>query len=129
MRKLIITGMAVAMLAIPTVASADKPVSIPSAHDNAVHNSNANDNACWGQDRSFYASEQFFGGDMDIKQSFDRLWAASVSSAPRGSRSSALVVPAAPRNERGWLRLARYFLRKQKACLTARAYAAAGRSY
>jgi hypothetical protein len=71
MRKLIITGMAVAMLAIPTVASADKPVSIPSAHDNAVHNSNANDNACWGQDRSFYASEQFFGGDMDIKQSFD----------------------------------------------------------
>jgi hypothetical protein len=31
---------------------------------------NANPNACWGQDRSFYASEQFFGGNMDIKQSF-----------------------------------------------------------
>jgi hypothetical protein len=27
-------------------------------------------NACWGQDCSFYASEQFFGGNMDIKQSF-----------------------------------------------------------
>jgi hypothetical protein len=35
-----------------------------------VHNPNANPNACWGQDRSFYASENFFGANMDIKQSF-----------------------------------------------------------
>jgi hypothetical protein len=73
MRKLVITGMAVAMLAIPTVASAAKPTSDDGngGRAAATHNVNANDNACWGQDRSFYASEQFFGGDMDIKQSFD----------------------------------------------------------
>jgi hypothetical protein len=34
------------------------------------NNTNANPNACWGQDRSFYASEKYFGDKMDIKQSF-----------------------------------------------------------
>ena len=37
-----------------------------------MHNTNANPNAVWGQDRSFYASEGFFGGNMDIKQSFPK---------------------------------------------------------
>lgn len=36
----------------------------------AVKNENANSNACWGQDRSFYASQGFFPENMDIKQSF-----------------------------------------------------------
>jgi len=42
----------------------------------AVKNENANSNACWGQDRAFYASAGFFKdpitgkGNMDIKQSF-----------------------------------------------------------
>ena len=36
----------------------------------AVKNPNANANACWGQDRSFYASQGFFADNMDIKQSF-----------------------------------------------------------
>ena len=36
----------------------------------AVKNDNANGNACWGQDRSFYASQGFFPENMDIKQSF-----------------------------------------------------------
>ena len=36
----------------------------------AQNNPNANANACWGQDRSFYASEGFFPENMDIKQSF-----------------------------------------------------------
>ncbi len=35
-----------------------------------VNNPNANGNACWGQDRSFYASSSFFPENMDIKQSF-----------------------------------------------------------
>jgi cytochrome c556 len=70
MRKLVITGMAVAMLAIPAVASADKPESVSNPHAASVNNTNANSNACWGQDRSFYASETFFADNMDIKQSF-----------------------------------------------------------
>ncbi len=36
----------------------------------AVKNPNANSNACWGMDRSFYASQGFFPENMDIKQSF-----------------------------------------------------------
>ena len=35
-----------------------------------VKNENANPNACWGMDRSFYASQKFFPQNMDIKQSF-----------------------------------------------------------
>lgn len=35
-----------------------------------VKNANANQNACWGQDRSYYASQGFFPANMDIKQSF-----------------------------------------------------------
>ncbi len=38
-------------------------------HNASVNNTNANPNACWGQDRSFYASEGFFAENMDIKQS------------------------------------------------------------
>ena len=51
-------------------AFAAKPVAIPGTTGAAVNNSNANPNACWGQDRSFYASEGFFPENMDIKQSF-----------------------------------------------------------
>ena len=36
----------------------------------AVNNPNADANACWGMDRSFYASEGYFPENMDIKQSF-----------------------------------------------------------
>jgi hypothetical protein len=38
-----------------------------------VKNENANPNACWGMDRSFYADGSAFkdaGGNMDIKRSF-----------------------------------------------------------
>jgi hypothetical protein len=54
--------------AVPALA--DKPGEVSNPHAASVNNTNANANACWGQDRSFYASEQFFGGNMDIKQSF-----------------------------------------------------------
>jgi hypothetical protein len=58
---------AVASLCFAGVAVAPGLATQPGA---AVHNENANANACWGQDRSFYASEKFFGDNMDIKQSF-----------------------------------------------------------
>ena len=38
-----------------------------------IKNENANSNACWGQDRAFYADGSAFkdaGGNMDIKRSF-----------------------------------------------------------
>ena len=72
MRKLIITGMAVAMLAVPSAAMADKPTSEGGGSAIGVHNSNANENAVWGQDRSFYTSGdgEFFTGNKDLKQSF-----------------------------------------------------------
>jgi hypothetical protein len=70
MRKLFIIAAALVALAVPTVALAGAPSEISNPHAASVNNTNANPNACWGQDRSFYASEQFFGGNMDIKQSF-----------------------------------------------------------
>jgi hypothetical protein len=42
---------------------------VENPHGKSVNNTNANSNACWGQDRSFYASEQFFRATMEIKQS------------------------------------------------------------
>jgi hypothetical protein len=73
MKRFVTTALAVFSLAgfsaLP--AWATPPTSDPgNGHEAAVHNTNANPNACWGQDRSFYASESFFGGSMDIKQSF-----------------------------------------------------------
>jgi hypothetical protein len=64
--------MAIAMLAVPTAAMADKPASDDGNGGTiaATHNTKVNENAVWGQDRSFYASTKFFGGNMDIKQSF-----------------------------------------------------------
>ena len=70
MRKLIIIALSLAALAAPTAAVAAPPGELSNPHAASVNNTNANSNACWGQDRSFYASEQFFGGSMDIKQSF-----------------------------------------------------------
>jgi hypothetical protein len=35
-----------------------------------VKNPNANANACWGQDRSFYASTHFFPKNQSLNQSF-----------------------------------------------------------
>jgi hypothetical protein len=70
MRKLLIIAASFAALVVPTTALAAAPGAIPNPHGNAVNNTNANPNACWGQDRSFYASERFFAGNMDIKQSF-----------------------------------------------------------
>jgi hypothetical protein len=49
---------------------AAQPGEIDNPHGKSVNNTNANPNACWGQDRSFYASEGFFPNNMDIKQSF-----------------------------------------------------------
>jgi hypothetical protein len=70
-KKFFITAGALVALAVPSAALAAQPVEIPgNGHEAAVHNSNANPNAVWGQDRSFYASEKFFGANMDIKQSF-----------------------------------------------------------
>lgn len=68
MKKMIIGMAAVALLVAGNAVAAT-----PGA---AVKNENANPNACWGQDRSFYASSGFFKdpdtgkGNMDIKQSF-----------------------------------------------------------
>jgi len=71
MRKLIIIAASFAALVVPTAALAGKPVADPgNGHEAAVHNTNANPNAVWGQDRSYYASTKFFGANMDIKQSF-----------------------------------------------------------
>ena len=76
MKKLVITALAAFSLAgfaaVPALAA--PPASDPgNGHVAAVHNTNANPNACWGQDRSFYASldeSVFASGNMDIKQSF-----------------------------------------------------------
>jgi hypothetical protein len=65
MKKLITTTLV--CLSVAGAAAGSGLATIPGA---AVHNPNANPNACWGQDRSFYASENFFGANMDIKQSF-----------------------------------------------------------
>jgi cytochrome c556 len=68
--KLFLIAGAVAALVVPSAALAAKPGEIYNAHTASVNNTNANPNAVWGQDRSFYASEKFFGANMDIKQSF-----------------------------------------------------------
>jgi hypothetical protein len=73
MKKFMTTALAVFSLAgfaaLPAVA--DKPGEVYNPHAASVNNTNANPNACWGQDRSFYTSEGFFtSGNMDIKQSF-----------------------------------------------------------
>jgi len=65
MRKLVITAASIAALVVPTAAMA-----APLKPGAEVHNENANANAGWGQDRSFYASQKYFEGNMDIKQSF-----------------------------------------------------------
>lgn len=36
----------------------------------AVKNPNANPNACWGMDRSFYTSSHFFPENQSLNQSF-----------------------------------------------------------
>jgi hypothetical protein len=73
MKKFVTTALAVFSLAgfsaLPALA--DQPGEVYNPHAASVNNTNANPNACWGQDRSYYASESFFGGNMDIKQSFD----------------------------------------------------------
>ena len=72
MKKLITTALVcltvAGVVAAPSFAA--KPGEVSNPHAASVNNTNANPNACWGQDRSFYASESFFGGSMDIKQSF-----------------------------------------------------------
>jgi hypothetical protein len=70
MRKLIIIAASLAALAVPTAAMAAAPGESYDPHAASANNTNANANAGWGQDRSFYASEKFFVGNMDIKQSF-----------------------------------------------------------
>ncbi len=64
-KKLEFAGAASAIMLISFVGVAF--AKIPGA---AVKNPNANTNACWGMDRSFYASAGFFPDNMDIKQSF-----------------------------------------------------------
>jgi hypothetical protein len=74
MKKFITTALAVFSLAgfAALPALADPPGEVYNEHSASVNNTNANPNACWGQDRSFYASEGFFAsGNMDIKQSFN----------------------------------------------------------
>ena len=65
MRKLITTT-----LVCLSVAGVTAPPTLAVQPGTAAHNPNANANACWGMDRSYYASEKFFGDNMDIKQSF-----------------------------------------------------------
>ncbi len=64
MNKYIISVLALVALVLAVTPSF---AAVPGA---AVKNPNANSNACWGMDRSFYASDKFFPQNMDIKQSF-----------------------------------------------------------
>jgi hypothetical protein len=72
LKKLITTALVCLSVAGVTAAPslAAKPGELSNPHAASVNNTNANPNACWGQDRSFYASENFFADNMDIKQSF-----------------------------------------------------------
>jgi hypothetical protein len=74
MRKLIIIAASLAALAVPTAAMAAAPGESYNPHAASVNNTNANANAGWGQDRSFYASggarENLGWDNLDIKQSF-----------------------------------------------------------
>jgi hypothetical protein len=73
--KKLITTMLVCLSVAGVVAApsfAAKPGEVSDSHAASVNNTNANSNACWGQDRSFYASEGFFPANMDIKQSFPK---------------------------------------------------------
>ena len=65
MKKLITT--ALVCVSVASVVATPALAVQPGAE---VKNPNANSNACWGQDRSFYASDSFFPENMDIKQSF-----------------------------------------------------------
>lgn len=82
-----ITAAAFGSIAAPALAVA------PGAE---VKNPNANANACWGMDRSFYADGSAFkdaGGNMDIKRSFGggdvggelQAWVATYC-APHGNQ-------------------------------------------
>ncbi len=66
MKKFLI-GTAAAAIMLSTFAGAAFAAPLPGA---AVKNDNANANACWGMDRSYYASQGYFPENMDIKQSF-----------------------------------------------------------
>ena len=72
MRKLIIIAASLLVLAVPATGMAAPPGEVSNAHAKSVNNTNSNKNACWGQDRSFYASasDKVFEDNMDIKQSF-----------------------------------------------------------
>jgi len=63
-------ALATALVSLSVAGFAAVPALAAPLPGAAVNNPNANANACWGQDRSFYASEKFFGANMDIKQSF-----------------------------------------------------------
>jgi hypothetical protein len=65
LKRIVIAGSASAIMLSSFVGIAG--AAAPGA---AVKNPNANSNACWGMDRSYYASSQFFPDNMDIKQSF-----------------------------------------------------------
>jgi hypothetical protein len=64
-KKFLVGGATAGILLANTIVPAF--AAVPGA---AVKNDNANPNACWGQDRAFYASQNFFPENMDIKQSF-----------------------------------------------------------
>jgi len=78
MKKLITTMLV--CLSVAGVAAApsfaDKPHEVSNSHAASVNNTNANSNACWGQDRSFYASgdarDTLNWDNLDIKQSFPK---------------------------------------------------------
>lgn len=63
--------LAFAFAMVGTVAASAAMAAVPGA---AVKNGNANSNACWGQDRAFYASgaarNDLGWTNLDIKQSF-----------------------------------------------------------
>lgn len=72
MNKFVTTALvSLSIVGVAAAPASATPTSEPGdGHEAAVHNVMANTNACWGQDRSFYASGHFFDGNMDIKQSF-----------------------------------------------------------
>lgn len=64
--KKIAAGAAASVVLLSSLATA----TFAAAPGAAVKNPNANPNACWGMDRSFYTSSHFFPENQDLKQSF-----------------------------------------------------------
>ncbi len=64
-KKIVISSATVTVIALASAAPA-----FAVAPGAVVKNPNANANACWGQDRSYYASSNYFPENQSLNQSF-----------------------------------------------------------